>query len=398
MSYRSHRLALTAAVVVLAALVGGPREAFASSLPGPGWEITASSFPTNLTPGSRGTIAINVFNVGAAASNGAITVTDTLPSNVVAREAGEVSFSTLRFKPESPSITNEFWMCTGNGPGGAVAGASVVTCTNTSELPSMEGAGGVPTRLGPFLDPEIGIAVEAHPEERTAVNHVAIVGGGAPTQASSEDHVTVSSLPAAFGFSQWDVWFSNADGTSDTQAGSHPYEATFDYKLDTALREGESKLPAETRNIEVLLPPGFVGDATAVPRCTRQELNANSCPQYTQVGTTEISTFPTLTLPVYNLVPSPGVPAEFGFNILNIYTLLESTVRSGGDYGITTTVDNVPQFEIQGAILTIWGVPGEKSHDPWRNTAGGGCRGEECSTSGTHPSLQPFLTLPTSCR
>jgi hypothetical protein len=399
---RSHHPAFAAAVVVvLSVLAWGTPTALASGPPGVGWEITATNFPTNLQPGGRGTIDINVFNVGAAASSGPITVTDTLPPDVTAREAGELHLGYLP-QPEEPFITNERWECAGNGPGKIVEGASIVTCTNNPErFASIAGGGGLPNYLpnfGPLYQPEIGIAVNAGPGEGTTANHVTIAGGGTPTPASTEDPVTVSFHPAAFGFSQWDAWFSNADGTLDTQAGSHPYEATFSYKLNTVVKEGSLGLTTESRNIEVLLPPGFVGDTTAVPQCTRRELNENACPDDTQVGTTRIFAVPSVVLGVYNMVPPPGVPAEFGFNILNIYTLLDSSVRSGGDYGITTTIDNIPQFEVFGDTLTIWGVPGDKSHDPWRGAKPlGGCSGENCPTWGEHPSLKPFLTLPTSC-
>jgi hypothetical protein len=404
MSCRSHRSVLMGVMVVaLTVLASGPPLAAGSpaapgaGAPGAGWELTATNWPTNLQPGGRGTIDINVFNVGAAASSGPITVTDTLPPGITASQAGElhIGFSP---KPEEPNITNELWECAGNGPGKAVVGATTVTCTNASQLPSIEGGGSLPNNAGPFHDPEIAIAVQAGSAEGMASNHVTIAGGGAQTPASTEDPVTVSSTPATFGFSQWDAWFSNADGTLDTQAGSHPYEATFDYKLNTVLNEIEIGLPTETRNIEVLLPPGFVGDPTAVPRCTRQELNENACPADTQIGTTKIYAVPSATLAVYNMVPPPGVPAEFAFNILNIYTLLDSSVRSGSDYGITTTVDNVPQFVVFGDTLTIWGVPGDKSHDPWRGeNDAGGCSGTSCPTSGENPILKPFLTIPTSC-
>jgi hypothetical protein len=406
MSHRSHHPAWMATVLVVLAW-GAPSAVGSPSAAGAGWELTATNYPTNLRPGGRGTIDINVFNVGAAASSGPITVTDTLPPGVTAKEAGELHFI-FAPEPEEPFITNVRWECSGNGPGKAVAGATTVTCKNTSEMPSIEGGGDLPEKQsrGPFYDPEIGIAVEVGHEEGTAVNHVTIAGGGALTPASTEDPVTVSSTPAAFGFAQWDAWFSNADGTLDTQAGSHPYEATFNYKLNTVLKGTESVLPAETRNIEVLLPPGFVGDPTAVPQCTHQQLNEGSCPADTLIGTTRVFAVPGVTLPVYNMVPPPGVPAEFAFTILNVNTLLDSTVRSGSDYGITTNVANVPELEVLGDTLTVWGVPGDKSHDPWRGGNAGGCTKEEiehppvntgCTSSGEKPILKPFLTLPTSC-
>src|ERR1700684_1455548 len=407
---RSYYLVCTLALAgMLAAFTWEASSAVASSgISGTGWELTATAFPTHLRPSGRGTIDINLFNIGAAASNGTITVTDVLPPGMTASEAGELH--SVAPQPEEPFITNARWECAGNGLGKAVAGATVVTCTNTSELPSLAGGGGLPYNVlgGSLPNPEVAIAVNAGPDEGTTVNHVTIAGGGAATAVSTDDPVTVSSTPATFGFANWDAWFSNSDGTLDTQAGSHPYEATFSYMLNTVLEEtgnvGERGVPAETRNIEVLLPPGFVGDPTAVPQCTHQQLNAEACPADTLIGRTRVFAETSKTFPVYNMVPPPGFPAEVAFNFLKIDTLLDSSVRSGSDYGITTNVGNIPQFRVFGDILTVWGVPGDKSHDPWRKNSAEACTIEEvaraengCLSSGEHPILKPFLTLPTSC-
>src|SRR5580693_4077501 len=93
--------------------------------PGVGWEVTATNWPTNLRPDGHGTIDIDVFNIGASASSGLVTVTDTLPHGLTATEAGELHLG-IQPKPEEPKITNELWACTGNGPGEVVAGATVV--------------------------------------------------------------------------------------------------------------------------------------------------------------------------------------------------------------------------------------------------------------------------------
>jgi hypothetical protein len=99
--------------------------------------------------------------------------------------------------------------------------------------------------------------------------------------------LTVSAEPAPFGLAHADAWFSNADGTTDTQAGSHPYEATFivDFNTVTGRKalSGE-RAEFEARNLTFNLPPGFVGDPTAVPRCPLAQFNASLCPAASQVG------------------------------------------------------------------------------------------------------------------
>jgi uncharacterized repeat protein (TIGR01451 family) len=219
-------------LIVLAACLAGPLASAAADTEGPGWMLTAHTYPTYLPPGGRGTIAVNVFNIGAGASHGPITVTDTLPEGVTAIEAGTLA----SYKESaSPVIERRLWSCSGNGPDEGVQGATVVTCTNEGPpgfegLEEFPGGGGAPWASSPqkpfpddfHLQPRVGIAVEAGAPASRLVNRATIAGGGAPSPASTQNPVTISSSTPPFSFTGWDGWFSNADGTLDTQAGSHP--------------------------------------------------------------------------------------------------------------------------------------------------------------------------------
>src|ERR1700735_655690 len=55
---------------------------------GPGWELTARTFPTSIRPMGKGTIEIDPFNVGAAASSGAVTGTGVVPQGLRGTTAG----------------------------------------------------------------------------------------------------------------------------------------------------------------------------------------------------------------------------------------------------------------------------------------------------------------------
>ena len=396
---------------------------------GAGWELTAHTYPTYFPPGGRGTIGINVFNIGAAASKGTITLTDTLPPGVTAVEAGSLR---LHENGVSPVIEHRLWYCSGDGPDGDVKGATTVTCTNEGPsgfegLAEFPGGGGapwasqsrdpVPHERHP--QPRVGIAVEAGAPASGLVNRVTIAGGGAPSPASTQNPVTISSSKPPFSFTGWQVWFSNADGTIDTQAGSHPYEATFTFALAGALNATKtSLLPAggSVRNIEVQLPPGFVGNPTAVPECTRQQLVAGisfgrGCPQASEVGvnTTYFAELGELGFEVFNMVPPPGVAAQFAFNFGGILVFLNAGVRSGSDYGITVHADQTPQREIMENTFILWDVPGEHSHNLWRGGEVGGCSSEQIEHSRVNsntenncaepqnPPQRPLLTLPTAC-
>jgi hypothetical protein len=190
----------------------------------------------------------------------------------------------------------------------------------------------------------------------------------------------------------------NRDGTLDTQAGSHPYEAVTNFTF----------AGADTKDIEVDLPAGFLGNPQATPKCPLNQLTnpLNACPADTQVGTVQTSIDPAGITPVYNLVPEPGKPAEFGFTQLGfaIPVILYGSVRNGGDYGIDVTTPPIAQGrQLTFVHFVFWGVPADPSHDAQRmeplscsvpNFEGfPGCR--RGASSGA--ALTPFLTNPVDC-
>ncbi len=242
-------------VVVLSALAIASASAQAS-VAGTGWEATTFAYPSHLPPGGTGRIDVEIVNMGALPATGNITVTDTLPAGVTATAAGGGT--------EEEGPLGEEWVCTGT---------AVVTCTGEAESPLL--IGGPVKRLAIEVTVSPGIAGEL-------ANRVTVTGGGAVGATSVSDPVVVSATPSSFGFSGWHVWLSNANGTPDTQAGSHPYQVTFALGFN---QNAEGKLAdGEIRNLEAVLPPGFFGDPNAVPECTRQQLDGQGCPPQTQVG------------------------------------------------------------------------------------------------------------------
>ncbi len=67
--------------------------------------------------------------------------------------------------------------------------------------------------------------------------------------------------------------------------------------------------------------------------------------------------------PVYNVVPSQGAPAEFGFMAAGLLAIrLQISVRPDG--GLRTTIENLPSIApLVENELTFWGVPADASHD-----------------------------------
>src|ERR1039457_3448539 len=199
---------------------------------------------------------------------------------------------------------------------------------------------------------------------------------------------------ASFGVNAFSVSAENQNGSPDVQAGSHPYALTTSFTLKE--NPWPEALENSPKDIQVELPPGFFGDPQATPRCTYAKFHARSCPPGSRVGFEKTyvvtregvalgksgsenpSSYP--TEPVYNIEPSPGVAAEFAYYVLGEIApiILDVSVRTGGDYGLTVKVPNITAvYPIEGTTVTLWGVP---------------CAVNE---SGCLPA--PLLTNPTSC-
>src|ERR1700722_19756403 len=61
-----------------------------AATPAPGWGVMTHVYPTNLQPGQEGLVVVELFNTGAAPSQGIVTLTDTLPPGLTATGTGGV--------------------------------------------------------------------------------------------------------------------------------------------------------------------------------------------------------------------------------------------------------------------------------------------------------------------
>ena len=409
-SYSMARKLLIAVLVLSAwlAVVAG----VACAAPTPGWEVTSRLNPTHFAPGGEGVVVVEIYNTGAAASAGRVTMTDVLPPGLEAisagplTEFGEIGAERVEHREElyaekekeqsegkttGPQSEPRVWTC---------SGTTVVTCDTVS------GYEGVERPLDPGYRGRIGIEVRAVGSAGVEDNHVTVSGGGAAGVAEVSDPFTISATQPGFGLNgEFDGWFSSPEGTTDTQAGSHPFDLTFSFGLNL---DGETETSAggSMRDIKIVFPPGIVGDPHATAQCTRQQLLTNAaggCPPDTAVGVDEAangvpSTWADwdLMVPVFNMVPPAGVPAEFAFTIFGSTVLIDADVRSGSDYGITTISRNIGYKPIFNTI-TLWGVPNEAIHDRERCGVGPSIGHQTCGYKAVGKSPRPFLTLPSSC-
>ena len=220
----------------------------------------------------------------------------------------------------------------------------------------------------------------------------ALLLGAAPAIAG---HPNYWNENEGFSVSNFTAEATNADGSLDTQAGSHPYKGNTSFEFSGA----------DVKRIEVDLPPGFLGNPQSTPTCPLSQLTnpADICPPDTQVGTvfTNIESGDGIDK-VYNLTPEPGEPAEFGFTLKGfaIPVILYGSVRTDGDYGLTVTTPGIAQGGgLQRVSFTFWGVPADPSHDAQRTTCVPVAGGFDTCTAGASGGdrLVPFLTNPVDC-
>lgn len=415
-----RKLLLALAVSAASALTFGASAASAAS---PWWHVVSRTIPTHLAPGGEGTIVVQAINLGNAPTSGVYSLHDALPAGLALQEASFSARPSKRIVAEEhitrvpPDLQNF-------GPSGHFAAleyckssSGAITCSSESSLLG-PGTGSVfllhPVLPYDFIELRMKVKDEGvHPG---AVNHFQVSGGGASPVASGRP-VPIATSPAGFGIEEFSLVPEEEGGAVDARAGSHPYQLTSSLSLN---RDSAETLlpPALPRNLHFKLPPGQVGSATAVAQCSEQDFEhiveggqINGCPADTAIGVAVVtaSTFPKqeehFTVPIFNLVPAPGEPARFGFEVIKSPVILDTAVRSGPgeDYGVTVNVENITQtVNLISATTSFWGTPADPSHRESRGWACvlGGFYAEESGQTCAPVVQSPiaFLTLPTNCK
>jgi hypothetical protein len=207
-----------------------------------------------------------------------------------------------------------------------------------------------------------------------------------------------------FGLDNFTARSLNSAGEDDTVAGDHPYEATTSFAFPSwRAKEGPNiggvGQPVENvRNIWVELPPGFVGAASALPRCALAALASPAfvppCPPASKVGTVtlvkggggEIGPFS-----MFSMAPERGYPAEFAFKFIGGQTVVsypQLRPRAGG-YGLNFTVPGASRLELISVSVTLWGVPSQHPVPPT-------FPGQPDNPPLGGPAI-PFLSNPSNC-
>lgn len=201
-------------------------------------------------------------------------------------------------------------------------------------------------------------------------------------------------------------------GARLTQAGGHPNAGTAFMLRTTTDANGWTVPDEDLKDVRVDLPVGVIGNPTAAEQCALGDFATNGnprCPTASQVGIARLLVSPVVpappswtTPPVYNLVPRAGQPARFGFRLGRNNVVIDASVRSGGDYGITATIRNTPGgVLVYGAELQFWGVPADSEHDALRFLPGADNPGDDPAGGGNplRANIEPkaFFSNPSSC-
>jgi hypothetical protein len=298
-----------------------------------------------------------------------------------------------------------------------------VTCATSREIPPYE-------RL------EVEIPVTVQEPSGTALslsNQLSVqggqaIGGAQLAPASLTRAVQVSGEPVRYGIEPggYAIALENEDGSTDTQAGSHPYQlqstVNFNQTLEEVQLPGqprrlEAGAPGLTKNIAFSLPPGLLGNLTAAGQCSAGDFSSlatsvggarNLCPASSAIGVATVTIlapsplgYATVAVPLFNLEAAQGEPGRFGFEVEGVPVVVDVAVRTDGDYGVTASVNNATAAaQVLGAEVIFWGAPGDQSHDGSRGweclREGLFSKGQACQAPNPRPSV-PFLTLPTSC-
>jgi hypothetical protein len=303
-------------------------------------------------------------NLGSIATDGKVTLTDTLPPGV-----------------RVVKVSSETWTCGTEMSGGS----EVVTCTTESSVSPLASAR------------SIDIVVSVAPgTSGTLTNLAQISGGGAPAATATETEVPIDA-PQPFGLTGG-IESSLLDdaGAFDISAGDHSDADYTSFTLPSRVI-ADLKSPPQANAVETVkqiivdLPPGVIGNARAASTCSLLDIsslvfNLNACPASSRVGSLDLIQSLSVggvepEFPIYNVAPEHGYSAEFAVfepNLKRALMLYATVVGSGANahIRITSAPQNVLGFEL-GYSIVFFGHP--------------------ATIDNTLPEQTAFFTAPSDC-
>ena len=357
---RARRLVLVALASFMA-LAGA--QAASARAAGSLWSVASVATPSNFLTSQNEACEelevcdeyhVTIINVGNRASHGSIVIRDTLPPGMVT----VLHSAVLLYGPPHSSEGGEPLECTPPSP------TAAFTCETTESVGS-----------GEMIEIRVHVHLEAG-VEATALNHVEVEEAGNPqgpvsTSSPATMPNTVNQQDPEFGPQDFAVGVYGGQLGADTLAGDHPSSVSVKIDATTKLNpQGGGEPVQEPRSEIVDLPLGFVGNPLAAAQCPESTVygrgQPRECPAASQVGIIAIANhLEQQEYRIYNMVPEPGYPATFAFEIAETVVLMPVRVLpSAQGYELSVGVPAIPRskvVKITGLTLTFFGDPGEQN-------------------------------------
>ena len=214
-----------------------------------------------------------------------------------------------------------------------------------------------------------------------------------------------SSASADFGLKGLGFELEQQGGAPLEEAGVHPFAVTTELEVNTEVDPDLGLVPeGAVKDLAIHFPPGLVGNPDAVEPCSNDDFSTlveggNVCPDKAVIGKVELSVGfeeeEFYKVPLYNLEPPPGTPANVGFVVLGVPVTIDVGVNPDPPHNLISTGTNVSQaIRFYGVEVSVWGNPGSPLHDKERGRCIATPEDDSCSVD--IPEI-PFLTAPRSC-
>lgn len=312
-----------------------------------------------IAEGGSGRLVITATNLGDApldATSTPVTVVDHLPEGVIATGARGFAGAGENSGPVDCSLE----------------APDEVACSFEGTLPSYEA-----------IEIEVDATLLGEPPTAGAPGEIDVFGGDAAPAEPAVQTLHVTPEPTPFGIEQFYARSEEEGGDVFSQAGGHPFQFTTTLQMNSGplispLAGVEQ--PAMPRNFHFPLPPGLVGNVTAMPRCqmadffTTTDDGTNRCPAESAIGVASVTIvdpvvlgLERLAVPLVNLPPARGEPARFGFFALGVPVVINTAVNPDDDYKIVASVRNATQVaQFLSGTVSFWGWPGDPRHNDAR--------------------------------
>jgi hypothetical protein len=346
--HRHRRALLVLLGAVCAVLCLAPA---AQAAPQPHLTVSLTHEPATFQRGDLDAdVFVTVTNSGGAPTGGPVSATLDIPAGLQ-----------LRFRAAIDNNEQLPVSCTSEQ---SVNAGAPLTCTTQNTL--------APGETQTVIKASFIVAADAPDQATTSVT----ASAAGASDVTAEDHIPVIDR-RPFDLTSFTARSLDSAGNDYTVAGGHPYEATTSFTFpswrgNTTNRVGivsNNTVPVEeVRYIWVELPPGFVGAASAAPRCPLAAIGAPEvifppCPRASQVGTVVLTgnNGPLPQSVMYNVAPEKGYPAEFAFKFAGnqVVASYPQLRPRGGGYGLNITVPKASRAKIAGISVTLWGVPSQ---------------------------------------